>query len=104
MWLTLILFVAAAAVAVVRRKEDGWRVAAIGGLLCLASGVTGFATGLYATVAYAAGVAAEARAETLGVGLSESSNNLLFAGLLAACLAVAGLALSLAGRRGAAAA
>ncbi len=93
MWATLILFLIGAAMAVVRRKEDGWRVALGGAVFCIASGLAGFATGLYNTVAYLGQVAIEQRVEILGTGMRESAHNVLFAAILAFALAV--LALSI---------
>lgn len=94
MWATLILFTIGAAMAVARRKGDGWRVATIGAVICIASGLTGFATGLYGAVAYASRVALEQRAELLGAGMRESAHNVLWAGVLAFALGVLALSLS----------
>lgn len=94
MWATLILFLVGAAMAVVRRRDDGWRVALAGAVICIASGLAGFATGLYSTVAYLGQVAIEQRAEILGAGLRESAHNVLFAGILAFGLGVLALSIS----------
>jgi len=93
MWATLILFLIGAAMAVVRRREDGWRVALCGAVICIGSGLAGFATGLYNTIAYLGEVAIEQRVEILGTGLRESVHNVLWAGILAFALGV--LALSI---------
>lgn len=101
MWATLILFLAAAAMAVLRRKQQGaWRAAAVGAILCVASGLAGFATGLYATVAYIGGVALAERADVLAAGIRESAHNLLWAAILAFGLVVLSLSLNGLGRAG----
>lgn len=96
MWVTLILFLLAGGAALARRGKDGWRIALAGSVLVTASGLLGFSTGLYATVAYSAGMAADQHAEIMGVGLRESVNNTIFGALLAAGLTI--LAVSLAPR------
>ena len=93
MWATLILFLIGAAMAVVRRRDDGWRVALCGAVICIGSGLAGFATGLYNTIAYLGEVAIEQRVEILGTGMRESVHNVLWAGILAFALGV--LALSI---------
>ena len=92
MWLTLVFFLVGAGAAMIRRREDGERWAYGGAISVLASGLIGFSTGLYLTVATAAGDPV-----ILGVGIRESANNTVFAAVLALVLAFAGVALS---RRG----
>jgi hypothetical protein len=95
MWLTLLFFVVAAIVALIARNDSrGWRIAAIGSVAVIASGLAGFATGLYKTVEFISSVELERRTEVLGLGLSESVNNILFGGVLAFVLAVVALALA----------
>lgn len=93
MWLTLVLFMAAAGVAGVLRRDGGGRLAALGAVACLASGLVGFAAGLYNVVAYAQGVEAAQRADVLGIGLGEAANNLLWGGALGLVLVVVAVAL-----------
>ncbi len=92
---TLVLFVITAVLAVVRRSRGGERIAVVGAVLTLASGLCGMSTGLYNTVAYASAQAASEQAEILGVGIRESVHNTLFAGLLATGLGVIALTLGL---------
>lgn len=99
MWMSLILFLGTGAVAVARRGRGGERVAVVGALLTMASGLCGMSTGLYNTVAYAASLAVAEQAEILGVGIRESVHNTLFAGVLATILAIAALALPRFARR-----
>lgn len=99
MWATLILFLIGAAMAVVRRKDDGWRVALAASVICIASGLAGFATGLYNTIAYLGQVAIEQRVEILGAGMRESAHNVLFAGILAFALGVLALSIGRAMKR-----
>lgn len=94
MWATLIFFLASAATAVARRAHGGEKVAFGGALITLASGLLGMSTGLYNTVAYAAGVGAGERAEILGIGIRESVHNTTFAAVLGFVLAVMGLVLA----------
>jgi len=88
MWLTLAFFVVGTGAAVMRRARDGERWAYGGAIAVIASGLLGLSTGLYLTVAAAAG-----DAEVLGTGIRESANNTVFAAVLALVLAFIGLAL-----------
>ena len=94
MWATLLFFLVGAGLAVVRRNEDGVQWAVSGAIAVIASGLLGMSTGLYMTVAHAAG-----NPETLGVGIRESVNNTVFAAFLSLLLAVVGVALSWRGAR-----
>ena len=94
MWATLLVFLAGVGLAVIRRNEDGAQWAIGGGIAVLASGLMGMSTGLYMTVANAAG-----NPETLGIGIRESVNNTVFAAFLALLLAALGVALSRRGGR-----
>lgn len=103
MYPVLAVAVAAGAGAVARRRGDGWRLALFGAVACLALGMAGVSGGVYNTVA-AAGRAAEFGTDAvtlLSIGLRESVNNTLFAGLCAFALAAIGVAVA---PRGAAAA
>jgi uncharacterized membrane protein len=93
MWATLIVFVGAAAASVLRRRNDGWALATLGAIACLASGLSGFATGMYNVVAYAERTELAQRADILGIGLREAVHNVLWAGSLALVLAVIALML-----------
>jgi hypothetical protein len=97
MWATLILFVAATAASLIRRKQDGNRIAISGAVAVIASGLAGFSTGLYTTLSHLGSLDAADRAEAMSFGLGESVNNTLFAAVLAFGLAV--LAIALAPRR-----
>ena len=92
MWFTLALFLVGTAAAVTRRHQDGERWAYGGAIAVIASGLLGMSTGLYMTVAHAAG-----DPEILGIGIRESVNNTVLAAVLAFVLAFVGVALS---RRG----
>lgn len=94
MWATLILFLIAGGVAVARRSKDGWQIALAGAVLVTASGLLGFSTGLYATMAHSAGMAAERHVEIMGIGLRESVNNTIFGALLAAGLTILAVTLA----------
>ncbi|MGE0789290.1 MAG: hypothetical protein AB7S26_26690 [Sandaracinaceae bacterium] len=95
MWMTLILFLGAGALAFVRRADFGERIALSGAVLTVASGLAGLSTGLYTTVAYVSTLAAAEQAHVLGVGIRESVHNTLFAGILAALLVLLGLGIGL---------
>lgn len=94
MWATLVVFGAAIAVSILRRKEDGSRIALAGAVAVIASGLAGFSTGLYATVSHLGTVEAAERAESMSIGLRESVNNTLFAAVLAFALAVLAVAIA----------
>lgn len=89
MWATLLFFLVGTGLGVHRRNEDGAQWAIGGAIAVIASGLLGMSTGLYMTVAHAAG-----NPETLGIGIRESVNNTVFAAFLSLLLAVLGVALS----------
>lgn len=98
MWLTLIFFTAALAVAIVRRRTDGVSWALGGAVATLGSSLIGVSTGLYMTVAAAA--EAGHSAEILGIGIRESVNNTVFGGILALVLATVAVSLRSVGGKG----
>jgi hypothetical protein len=94
MWLTLVIFAAATAGSLLRRKQDGSRIALSGAVLVIASGLVGFATGLYAVVSHIGGLEVAERVDAMGMGLSESVHNVLFAAVLSVLLAIVAIVIA----------